>query len=398
METDTKITIIPSDKITKLPKYIFAVLDDKKQALRRQGVDLIDLGIGNPDGATPDPVVVAALDSIQKPESHGYPCFRGKMELREAISDWMKKRYNVDIDPATEVQTLSGAKEGLANVALAFTNPGDINIVPDPYYPVMSRGTWIAGGEVYHTPLKEENNFLPDLKSIPEDVAKKAKMIIVNYPNNPTGAIATREFFEELVAFCRKYSILLVSDLAYGEVCYDNYRPLSIFEIEGAKDVAVEFHSFSKTFNMAGWRIGFVVGNREYIDAIYAMKTNMDYGTSTIVQDAAIKALNMDYEFVEPIVKNYQRRRDLLLERLPKLGWKIQKPLATMYLWLKVPKGYTSSEFCDMVMNKTGVVFTPGSAFGKHSDGYFRISTVQPDEKIAEALDRLEKFGIKYEE
>ncbi len=394
---ETKIFIKPSDKILNVPKYIFAELAEWKEEAKAKGLDLIDLSIGNPDGPTAIPVVEAAMESIQKTESHGYPDFRGKKEFRDQIAEWMKTRYNVEIDPDTEIQTLSGAKEGLANIALAFTNPGELNIVPDPYYPVLSRGTWIASGEVYHVPLLEENDFLPDLDSIPEEVAKKAKLIFLNFPNNPTGAIATREFWEKAVAFCKKHNILLVSDLAYGEICYDGYRPISIFEIEGAKDIAVEFHSFSKTFNMAGWRIGFVVGRKEYIDAIYAMKTNMDYGTATIVQDAAIKALSMDYSFVEPTVENYKRRRNLLLERLSAFGWKVKKMEATMYFWLKVPKGYTSKEFCKMVLDKTGVVFTPGIAFGNYSDGYFRISTVQPDEKIIEALDRLERHGIKYE-
>lgn len=394
---DTKILIKPSDKILNIPKYIFAELDEWKTEARSKGMDLIDLSIGNPDGATAQPVVDAAIESIKNPASHGYPSFRGKIEFRNQIAKWMKDRYNVEIDGETEVQTLCGAKEGLANVALAFTNPGDINIVPDPYYPVLSRGTWVASGEVYHVPLKEENDFLPDLDSIPEEVAQRAKLIFLNFPNNPTGAVATREFWEKAVAFCRKYSILLVADLAYGEICYDGYRPISIFEIEGAKDIAVEFHSFSKTFNMAGWRVGFVVGRKEYIDTIYAMKSNMDYGTATIVQDAAVKALEMNYEYVKPTVENYKRRRDLLLDRLADLGWKPKKMQATMYFWLKVPKGYTSKEFCKMVLDKTGVVFTPGIAFGNYSDGYFRLSTVQPDEKIAEALDRLEKHGIKYE-
>ncbi len=394
---ETKILIKPSDKILNIPKYIFAELAEWKEEAKAKGLNLIDLSIGNPDGATAKPVVDAAIDSICKPESHGYPDFRGKKEFRDHISKWMKKRYNVDINPDTEIQTLSGAKEGLANIALAFTNPGDINIVPDPYYPVLSRGTWISSGEVFHVPLTEENDFLPDLDSIPEEVAQKAKLFFINYPNNPTGATAPKEFLEKMVAFCKKHSILLVSDLAYGEICYDGYRPTSIFEIEGAKDIAVEFHSFSKTFNMAGWRIGFVVGRREYIDAIYAMKTNMDYGTATIVQDAAIEALSMDYSYIQPTVDNYQRRRNLLIERLADFGWKVKKMDATMYFWLKVPKGYTSKEFCKMVLDKTGVVLTPGIAFGNHSDGYFRISTVQPDEKIIEALDRLEKHGIKYE-
>lgn len=390
------INIKASDKILNLPKYIFAELDEWKAQARESGIDLIDLGIGNPDGPTPECVVRAALKSIQNPISHGYPSFRGKLEFREAISSWMKRRYGVDICPEFGIQTLNGAKEGLANIALAFTNPGDINIVPDPYYPVLSRGTWIASGEVYHVQLKEENNFLPDLDSIPEDVAQKAKLFFINYPNNPTAAIAPLSFLEKIVAFCRKYSILLVSDLAYGEICYDGYRPHSIFEVEGAKDIAVEFHSFSKSFNMAGWRAGFVVGKKEFIDIIYAMKTNMDYGTSTIVQDAAIEALNMDYSNVEKIVGNYARRREFVIDMLKELGWNVTKTCATMYLWLKVPEGYTSKEFCKYVLDKTGVVLTPGIAFGTHSDGYFRLSLVQSDERIKEALSRLKNANICY--
>lgn len=390
------INIKPADKILNLPKYIFAELDEWKAEAKERGMDLIDLGIGNPDGATPDDIVQAALKSIQDPASHGYPSFRGKQEFRQSISQWLKSRYNVNICPEFGIQTLNGAKEGLANIALAFTNPGDINIVPDPYYPVLSRGTWIASGDVYHTPLKAENNFLPDLNSIPEDIAKRAKLFFINYPNNPTAAIAPLSFLEEIVAFCRKYSILLVSDLAYGEICYDGYRPHSIFEVEGAKDVAVEFHSFSKTFNMAGWRVGFVVGKKEFIDTIYAMKTNMDYGTATIVQDAAIRALNMDYNHVENIVANYARRREMVVDLLGELGWEVSKTTATMYFWLKVPKGFTSKEFCKYVLDKTGVVLTPGIAFGKYSDGYFRLSLVQPDEKIQEALQRLKHANITY--
>ncbi len=393
---DTKTRIKPADKILSLPKYIFAELDEWKDAARAKGVNLIDLGIGNPDGATPKPIVDAAVKAIQNSENHGYPHFKGKLEFRQAISRWMKKRYDVDIDPETEVQTLVGAKEGLANIAMAFTNPGDINIVPDPYYPVLSRGTWIASGEVYHTVLKPENNFLIDLKSIPEDVAKKAKVFFVNYPNNPTAAVAPREFLEELVAFCKKYNILLCYDMAYGEVCFDDYRPLSIFSIEGAKDIAVEYHSFSKTFNMAGWRIGFVVGNSEYIKTIHDMKTNTDYGTSMIVQDAAIAALEIEYKYIEDIMNKYSNRRVFTAEGFKKLGWEVRKTPATMYLWFKVPSGYDSKSWCKMVLDKTGVVFTPGIAFGSNSDGYFRVSIVQPDEKIKEALRRLEDAGISY--
>ncbi len=392
-----RINIKAADKILKLPKYIFAQLDDWKEEAREKGIDLIDLGIGNPDGATPLPIVEAAIKSIQDPKSHGYPSFRGKLEFRESIAKWMKKRYNIDVDPKTQIQTLIGAKEGLANVALAFTNPGDINIVPDPYYPVLSRGTLIASGEVYHVPLLDENDYLPDLDSIPEDVAKRAKLFFINYPNNPTAAIAPIEFLEKIVDYCRKYSILLVSDLAYGETVYDGYRPYSIFEVDGAWDIAVEFHSFSKTFNMAGWRVGFVVGKKEFIDIIYAMKSNLDYGTSTIVQDAAIKALNMDFYYVEKIMQKYDSRREIIAKGMNKLGWKMKRTPATMYFWLKVPKGYTSMEFCKMVLDKTGVVLTPGVAFGDMSDDHFRLSIVQPKERLEEALKRLESAGIRYE-
>lgn len=389
--------IKPSDKLLSLPTYIFSELDEWKDAARAHGIDIIDMGIGNPDGATPQKIVDAALASIQKPESHGYPSFKGKIEFRKAIADWMKRRYDVEINPDTEVQTLIGAKEGLAHMALAFTNPGDINIVPDPYYPVLSRGTWVASGDVWHIQLKEENNFLPDLKSIPKEVAQKAKLFIVNYPNNPTAAVATLEFYEELVDFCIENNILLCADLAYGEIVFDGYRPPSIFQIPRAKEIAVEFHSLSKTFNMAGWRIGFVVGNEKYIKIIHDMKTNMDYGTSTIVQDAAIEALTNCDDVISGVTNAYQRRRDFMIEGFKELGWSLKNTTATMYLWLKVPQGYDSKSWCKTVLDKTGVVFTPGIAFGEHSDGYFRASLVAPDERLKEALKRLKKAGIRYQ-
>ncbi len=390
-------TIKPSKRILELPKYIFAELNEWKDEARSQGIDLIDLGIGNPDGATPRPVVEAALKSIQMPESHGYPSFRGKDDFRRSIANWMKKRYDVDIDPIDEVQTLIGEKEGLANIALAYSGPGDINIVPDPYYPVLSRGSWVAGADVYHVPLTDDNDYLPDLDSIPEDIAKRAKMFFINYPNNPTGATAPREFLEKMVAYCKKYNILLVSDLAYGEVCYDNYRPLSIFNIEGAKDIAIEFHSFSKTFNMAGWRAGFAVGKKEFIDVLYAMKSNIDYGTSSIVQDACIAALEMDYKYVQEIMDKYNSRRELVAQSFNKLGWHMKRSSATMYFWLKVPRGRKSKEFCKDVLFKTGVMFTPGIAFGEYSDDHFRVSIVQPTSRLEEAFRRLEKANIRFE-
>ena len=398
MDTKKQIKIIPADKILNLEKYIFAELDEWKIEARANGADLIDLGIGNPDGATPEPIVEAAVRSIRDPKSHGYPSFKGKQEFQDAIVTWMKKRYDIEVDSEFSIQTLSGAKEGLANIAFAFTNPGDVNIVPDPYYPVLSRGTWIAGGTVHHVPLKEENDFLPDLDSIPEDIAKKAKLLFLNFPNNPTAALAPKWFLEKAVKFCTDNNILLISDLAYGEVCYDGYRPLSIFSIEGAKDIAVEVHTFSKTFNMAGWRVGFVLGKKEFVDTIFAMKTNVDYGTATIVQDAAITALEMPYEYVEKTVTKYQKRRDYMIPALNSIGWDIKQTKATMYLWLKVPSGRKSKEFCKSVMDETGVVFTPGVAFGALSDNYFRVSLVQSEEKLKEAIERLTTAGIRYEE
>lgn len=393
---DTKLNIPLSEKLLNLPTYIFAELDEWKEEARAKGADLIDLGIGNPDGATPAPVIEAAIKSIQNPKNHGYPNFKGKEEFRQAVSDWMLRRYNVKVDPVDEVQSLLGAKEGIAHIALALTNPGDFNIVPDPYYPVHSRGTWLASGNVYHIKLEEKNGFLPDLSSIPPEIANKSKIFFINYPNNPTSAVATREFYTELVKYCTKYNILLCADLAYGEICFDGYRPPSILEIDGAKDIAIEFHSFSKTFNMAGWRIGFAVGNKEYIKALYSVKTNVDYGTSSIVQDAAIEALRMPQSYVDEIVAKYQRRRDFMVEGFNKLGWNLALSKSTMYLWLKVPEGYNSKSWCKTVLNETGVVFTPGIAFGERSDSYFRVSLVAPDDRLKEALSRLEAANKKY--
>jgi len=392
----TKLNITPSKKLMSLPTYVFAELDEWKEEERAKGKDLIDLGIGNPDGATPAPVVEAAIASLQNIKNHGYPDFKGKDELREGIAQWLYNRYGTKFDPKTEIQTLIGAKEGLAHLALAFTDPGDINIVPDPYYPVLSRGTWIASGDVYHVKLEEKNDFLPDLASIPKEIAQKAKIFFVNYPNNPTAAVATLEFYKELVDYCKKYSILLCSDLAYTEISFDGYKPPSVFQVEGARDIAIEFYSFSKTYNMAGWRIGFAVGNKDLIETLYSVKTNMDYGTCSVIQDAALAALNMPASYSQEITGHYQRRRDFMIEGFNKLGWNIKKTKSTMYLWLQVPEGYESKSWCKMVLEKAGVVFTPGIAFGKYSDNYFRVSIVQPDEKLYDALDRLEKADIRF--
>lgn len=385
-----------SPRLSKLPMYVFAELDVFKEEARQKGLNVIDLGIGSPDMPTPKPIIEAAQKAVADPKNHGYPNFKGKPEYRKAVSEWMKERYNVDINYENEVQPLIGSKEGIAHLTMAYTDPGDINIVPDPYYPVHSRGTWIVGGEVYHVPLRAENNFLVDLKSIPVDIAEKAKMIFVNYPNNPTSAIAPIEFYQELVAYCLKYNIILVSDLAYGEICFDGYRPPSIFNVPDAKEVAIEFHSCSKTFCMAGWRSGFAVGNKNLISALFGFKTNLDYGLSSAVQDATIAALKMDKKYLNEIVETYQKRRDLVVNGFNELGWKLEKTKGTMYVWMRVPQGYDSKSWIKEVLFKTGVCMTPGIAFGDHSDGYFRISLVQKDEILKEAIERLKKNNISY--
>lgn len=396
--TSSNFTIEPAERISKLPKYIFAELAEMKAEAIKKGVDVIDISIGNPDGATPDPVIRVALEAIQNPANHGYPNFRGKPELRQAIADWMKKRYMVDVNPDEEVQTLIGEKEGLANIAMTYTNPGDINIIPDPYYPVLCRGTLIAGGEPYFVNLKEENRFLIDLTEIPEDIAKKAKMFFINYPNNPTGAVAPKSFLNDVVSFCKKYNILLVSDLAYGEVCFSNYRPYSIFNIDGAKDIAIEFHSFTKTFNMAGWRCGFAVGKKEFIQNLYAMKSNIDYGTSTIVQDACIQALSMPIDYVKGIMDKYDARREIVAQGFTELGFYAPRSDATMYFWIKIPSKFKHSmDFVKYVLDKTGVLLTPGKAFGAMSDDHFRVSLVQPILRLEEVFKRFRAAGIKYE-
>lgn len=396
--TVNKINILPSKRILNMPRYIFAQLAELKQDAIKKGVDVIDISIGNPDGATPDPVVRVALEAIQNPANHGYPNFRGKPELRKAIADWMKRRYFVDINPETEVQTLIGEKEGLANIALAYSDPDDINIIPDPYYPVLCRGSLIAGAKPYFVNLKEENRFLIDLTEIPTEIAKKAKMFFINYPNNPTGAVAPKSFLRDVVNFCIENNILLISDLAYGEVCFSNYRPYSIFNIEGAKDIAIEFHSFTKTFNMAGWRCGFAVGKEEFISNLYAMKSNIDYGTSTIVQDACISALTMDDSYVKGIMDKYDARREIVAKGFTDLGFYAPRSDATMYFWIKIPSKFKSSmEFCKYVLDKAGVLLTPGSAFGQMSDDHFRVSLVQPILRLEEVFKRLKSAGIKFD-
>lgn len=388
--------ISPADRLTKLPQYVFARLDELKANARAQGVDLIDLGMGNPDGATPDPIVESAIDAIQDAKHHGYPPFEGTASFRKAITDWYRRRYSVDLDPDGEALPLLGSKEGLTHLALAYLDPGDVVLVPSPSYPPHFRGPLIAGATLYPIILKAEQDWLIDLAAIPDEVAQRAKILYFNYPSNPTTATAPREFFEEIVAFARRYEILLVHDQAYAELAFDGYQPTSLLEIPGAKDIGVEFHTLSKTYNMAGWRVGFVVGNRHVIQGLRTLKTNLDYGIFSAIQTAAETALNLPDRYLIEVQERYRTRRDFLIAGLAELGWSIPKPSATMYLWIPCPPGMGSTDFALSVLQKTGVVVTPGNAFGAGGEGYARISLIAECDRLGEALNRFKQANIRF--
>ncbi|OKH54102.1 LL-diaminopimelate aminotransferase [Calothrix sp. HK-06] len=385
-----------AERIQNLPAYPFARLDELKANARQQGLDLIDLGMGNPDGSTPQPVIDAAVRALQNPANHGYPPFEGTASFRRCITNWYYRRYGVKLDSDSEALPLLGSKEGLAHLALAYINPGDVVLVPSPSYPVHFRGPLIAGGDVYSLVLKPENNWLIDLAAIPDEVARKAKILYFNYPSNPTAATAPREFFEEIVAFARKYEILLVHDLCYAELAFDGYQPTSLLEISGAKEIGVEFHTMSKTYNMAGWRVGFVVGNRHVIQGLRTLKTNLDYGIFAALQAAAETALQLPDTYLYEVQKRYQTRRDFLIEGLSQLGWDVPKTKATMYLWIPCPPGMSSTDFALDVLQKTGVVVTPGNAFGSGGEGYVRVSLISECDRLGEVLRRLKQAGIRY--
>jgi LL-diaminopimelate aminotransferase len=388
--------ITPADRLKTLPQYVFARLDELKAMARAQGVDLIDLGMGNPDGATPQPVVDAAKAAIDDSRNHGYPPFEGTGNFRKAITDWYYRRYNVQLDPNGEALPLLGSKEGLTHLAFAYINPGDTILVPSPAYPPHFRGPLLAGANLHPIMLTEAQNWLIDFSKIPDSVAKQAKILYFNYPSNPTAATAPREFFEEAVAWAGKYEVMLVHDMAYAELAFDGYRPTSLLEIPGAKEIGVEFHTMSKTYNMAGWRIGFVVGNRDIIQGLRTLKTNMDYGLFSALQTAAETALNLPDEYLDQVQALYRERRDFLIEGFGKLGWTIAKPNATMYLWMACPEGVGSTDFALTLLQRTGVVLTPGNAFGEGGEGYVRISLIADLPRLGEALQRIEAQGIRY--
>ncbi|BAS54536.1 aspartate aminotransferase [Leptolyngbya boryana NIES-2135] len=388
--------ISPADRLTKLPQYVFARLDELKANARAQGVDLIDLGMGNPDGATPAPIVESAIAAIQDRKHHGYPPFEGTANFRKAITNWYQRRYGVVLDSEGEALPLLGSKEGLTHLALAYLDPGDVVLVPSPSYPPHFRGPLIAGATLYPLMLKAEQDWLIDLGAIPDEVAQRAKILYFNYPSNPTTATAPREFFEEIVAFAKKHEILLVHDQAYAELAFDGYQPTSLLEIPGAKEIGVEFHTLSKTYNMAGWRVGFVVGNRQVIQGLRTLKTNLDYGIFSAIQTAAETALNLPDHYLVEVQERYRTRRDFLIAGLAELGWSVPKPSATMYLWIPCPPGMGSTDFALSVLQKTGVVVTPGNAFGAGGEGYVRISLIAECDRLGEALNRLKQANIRF--
>ncbi len=383
-----------AERIRKLPPYLFAEIDRKKQEKIDQGVDVIDLGVGDPDMPTPEPIVEAAKKALEKPENHRYPSYVGMMAFREAVARWYKRRFGVDLDPSGEVITLIGSKEGIAHFPLAFIDKGDVVLCPDPAYPVYSIGTMFAGGEVYKIPLLEKNNFLPDIDSIPEEVVKRAKIIWINYPNNPTSAKATKDFYKKLVDWAKKNNIIVASDFAYSEIYTGDEKPVSILEVEGAKDVAIEFHSLSKTYNMTGWRIGMAVGNKELISALGKVKTNIDSGQFQVVQEAGIAALELGDDVVNSIRKIYKERKKAMVEALESAGLEIYKSDFTFYLWIKVPEGFTSAQFVAKLLDEAGIVCTPGNGFGEYGEGYFRISLTVPTDRLLEAAERISRLKL----
>lgn len=384
-------------RLEKIPPYLFAEINRKRHELEAQGVDVINLAIGDPDKPTPANIIQAMHAAIDDPATHNYPPYQGTPEFRQAAVGWMERRFGVmGLNPDTEVVSSIGAKEAIHNTFLAFVEAGDYTLIPDPGYPVYRTATIFAGGEPYTMPLKAENNYLPDLNAIPEAVARKAKLLWINYPHNPTGAVATLEFFEELVAFCREYNILLCHDHAYAEMAYDGYKPPSLLQVPGAKDVAIEFHSLSKSYNMTGWRVGFAVGSTHAIAGLSQVKSNVDSGIFKAIQRAAIAAYSTSETELQAIMSVYQRRRDIIVQGLQSLGWDITAPKATLYVWVPVPPGYTSTEFVNLLLDKCGILVPPGHGYGAAGEGYFRIALTIPDDRMHTAIQRLKDAGIRY--
>ncbi len=383
----------PAARLGLIPPYLFKAIDEKKEEVKARGVDIIDLGVGDPDLPTPRFIVKKMQEAVKDPSTHRYPLYSGMNLFKEAVARWYLRRFGVELDPQSEVLTLIGSKEGLAHLPLGINDPEDINLMTTPAYPVYQMGTLFAGAYCHFLPLTRENDFLPELQAIPPLVARDAKAFFFNYPNNPTAAVADKRFFAEVVDFCRQYNIVAVHDAAYTELAYDGFQPPSFLEVPGAKEVGVEFHSLSKTYNMTGWRLGMAVGNRQVLAALGKIKSNIDSGVFNAIQIAGIAALDSDQSCVWDNCRIYQERRDILIKGLHKLGYDVEPPKASFYVWLPVPPPMTSMEFTTHLLEKAGIVTIPGNGLGTPGEGYVRLALTVPKERIKEALSRLKKVG-----
>jgi LL-diaminopimelate aminotransferase len=383
-------------RLNRIPPYLFAEIDRKKQELLDKGVDVINFGIGDPDQPTPAHVVGAMHTAIDDPSTHNYPPYQGTREYRQAAAQWMQNRFGVEVDPDQEVVSTIGSKEAIHNLHLAFVEAGDYVLIPDPGYPVYRTSTIFMGGDYYRMPLRPENQFLPDLSQIPAEIADKATLLWINYPNNPTGALASLDFFEEVIAFGKKHTILICHDHAYSEMAYDGYKPPSILQVAGSKEVAIEFHSCSKSYNMTGWRVGFAVGNATAIRGLGQVKTNIDSGVFKAIQRAAMAGFTTSESDLQALMSVYQERRNRVVEGLRSLGWQIDPPKATLYVWAPVPKGYTSAEFVTLLLEKCAIVVAPGNGYGEAGEGFFRIALTVSLGEITKAIQRMKEAGIQY--
>jgi LL-diaminopimelate aminotransferase len=383
-----------AERLKRLPPYLFQEIDRLKAELISKGVDVINLGVGDPDLPTPNHIIEELNKAARDPANHQYPSYSGMNDFKGSVARWYQRRFSVQLNAGTEVLTLIGSKEGIAHLPLAFINPGDLALIPSPAYPVYHVTTMFAGGESYFMPLVRENRFLPDLKSVPADIARRAKLIFINYPNNPTGATAERDFFQRVIDFAREYDVIVCHDAAYTEIAFDRYKPMSFLELQGAKDVGIEFHSLSKTYNMTGWRLGFAVGNAEILNGLGQIKSNVDSGAFNAVQQAGIAALEQDQSCVTEMRKIYQDRRDVLISGLREIGLSPEMPKATFYVWCPIPAGYKSKEFTTLLLREAGIVTTPGSGFGDPGEGYVRMALTVKKDRIEEAVSRMRKIAF----
>lgn len=376
-------------RVEHIPPYLFVEISRKIAEKKAKGEDVVSFGIGDPDMPTPAHIIERLHKEVDEPANHRYPESEGLPELRAAIAEWYEKRFGVRLDPATEVLPLIGAKEGIAHLPICYLNPGDVALVPDPGYPVYSVGTLLAGGEPYYLPVTEKNGYLPELERIPAEILKRAKILWINYPNNPTGAVAGLDFFSKVAEFGKKHDLVVCNDAPYTEIAYDGYQPASYLQAPGSRDNGVEFHSFSKTYNMTGWRIGMMVGNPEIVKALKTVKSNMDSGIPQAIQYMAIEAIRGSQDCIKQNNDVYQRRRDLVIEMLNNIGIEARPPKAGLYVWAKVPEGYSSAEFATDLLEQVGVVVTPGNGYGKHGEGFVRLSLTINDASLVKGLSRL---------